>query len=121
MNNTYKDKVLDIIITNRPRHYSPPVIFPPVPCDDPSSGKPSDHSQVVASPLPQSDTTNARVYYTRDIRPINDEASRQLSLIFLNQDYSWMEDIADSSTLVVSFETWMADQLNTIKKMRFNS
>ena len=47
---TRKNKILDVIITNVPDMYKSPIIVPPVPCDDPSAGVPSDHSVPVCVP-----------------------------------------------------------------------
>ena len=41
---TRKDKIIDILIMNIPQYYKSPIIVPPVPCDDPTAGVPSDHS-----------------------------------------------------------------------------
>ena len=40
---TRNGEILDIILTNIPQHYNSPVIIPPVPCDNPEDGVPSDH------------------------------------------------------------------------------
>ena len=40
---TRHGKILDILIMSIPQLYNSPIIVPPVPCDDPSEGLPSDH------------------------------------------------------------------------------
>ena len=47
---TRKNKILDVIITNVPDLYKSPIIVPPVPCDVPGVGVPSDHSVPVCVP-----------------------------------------------------------------------
>ena len=47
---TRRDKILDVIITNVPDLYKSPIIVPPVPCDDPTAGVPSDHHVPVCVP-----------------------------------------------------------------------
>ena len=47
---TYKNKILDVILTNLHSAYSVPEIVPPVPADDPCHGAPSDHYTPVAYP-----------------------------------------------------------------------
>ena len=42
--NTHKNKILDVIVTNMHALYGVPEIAPPVPPDDPACGVPSDHS-----------------------------------------------------------------------------
>ena len=43
-------KILDILLMDIPQCYNSPVIVPPVPCDNPNMGKPSDHSVPVSYP-----------------------------------------------------------------------
>ena len=47
---TRKDKILDVIIMNVRELYNSPFIVPPVPCDKPNEGVPSDHSVPVCEP-----------------------------------------------------------------------
>ena len=47
---TRQGKILSVIIMNVSSLYNAPVIIPPVPCDDPTSGQPSDHSVPVCYP-----------------------------------------------------------------------
>ena len=53
--NTYENKVHDIIITNLHQFYLPPVVVPPVNPDDPNKGAPSDHSVPIATPISRHD------------------------------------------------------------------
>ena len=47
---TRQGVILDIIIMNLYSYFNSPVIVPPVPCDDPNKGKPSDHWVPVCTP-----------------------------------------------------------------------
>ena len=71
-------KILDILIMNIPQYYNAPVIVPPVPCDDPSAGVPSDHSVPVS--YPHTDRYNPPVRHYRKItyRPLPESKVRQL-------------------------------------------
>ena len=73
---TYKDKILDVIITNLWQFYRPVEIVPAVPCDDPLSGKPSDHLTAVSRPLTSNDNPPNRVYKTKSCRPIPESGVR---------------------------------------------
>ena len=42
--------ILDIILMNIPQYYNSPIIVPPVPCDNPDDGVPSDHWVPVCYP-----------------------------------------------------------------------
>ena len=55
---TRNGKILDIIILDIPQLYNSPTIVPPVPCDIPSAGSPSDHSVPVC--VPHTDRHNPR-------------------------------------------------------------
>ena len=47
---TRNGKTLDILITNIPQYYNSPIVVPPVPCDNPNDGVPSDHWVPVCYP-----------------------------------------------------------------------
>ena len=64
-------KTLDVILTNLWQWYSVPVVVPPVPCDDPSKGVPSDHSTPVAHPLSNIHQVK-NVYVTKTKTSISD-------------------------------------------------
>ena len=49
--NTYKNRIHDIILTNLHQFYLPPIVVPPVAPDDPNIGVPSDHSVPIATPI----------------------------------------------------------------------
>ena len=67
---TRNNKILDIIITNVPEMYQSPIIVPPVPCDDPSAGVPSDHSVPVCVPHTDRYSRPVRRYRTVTHRPL---------------------------------------------------
>ena len=67
---TRNNKILDIIITNVPELYKSPIIVPPVPCDDPSAGVPSDHSVPVCIPHTDRYSRPVRSYRTVTHRPL---------------------------------------------------
>ena len=46
---TYKNKVLDVIVTNLHSLYDPAMVFPPIQPDSPAHGAPSDHCVAVVS------------------------------------------------------------------------
>ena len=61
--NTYTNKIHDIIITNLHQFYLPPIVVPPVAPDDPSNGVPSDHSVPIATPHSSAAGANAKNEY----------------------------------------------------------
>ena len=70
--NTYKDKIIDIILTNLHQLYKVPIIAPPVAPDDPRYAKPSDHSIPIAIPLSDNEDCQTREYQTKTVRPLPD-------------------------------------------------
>ena len=79
---TRKDKILDIIIMNTPHLYQSPVIVPPVPCDVPTAGVPSDHSVPVCAPHTDRHSRLVRKYKLTEYRPLPDA--------YINKFGQWM-------------------------------
>ena len=71
---TRRDKILDVIITNVPDLYKSPIIVPPVPCDDPTAGVPSDHHVPVCVPHTDRYSRPTRQYRLITHRPLPDTA-----------------------------------------------
>ena len=74
---TRNGKILDIILTNIPQHYNSPIIIPPVPCDNPEDGLPSDHWVPVCYPHTDPHKPPVRRYRTVTYRPLPDENVRK--------------------------------------------
>jgi hypothetical protein len=68
--NTYKDKILDIILTNMSHLYSVPYIAPAVQPDDIRHASPSDHNIPVAVPLAGAHSVKTREYSIKISRPL---------------------------------------------------
>ena len=69
---TRGDKILDIIIMNLSSYYNTPYIAPPICPDDPTRGKPSDHSVPVCTPHTDRYKPAHRNYQIRKYRPITE-------------------------------------------------
>ena len=91
------NKILDVIIMNTPELYKSPIIVPPVPCDDPAAGVPSDHSVPVCIPHTDRYSRPVRKYRTITHRPLPDAA--------INKFGQW-----------ITGETWelITDRINEI-------
>ena len=81
---TRNGKILDIILTDIPQHYNSPVIIPPVPCDNPNDGVPSDHWVPVCYPHTSRHTAPIRRYRTVQYRPLPEDGVRKYG--------SWLTD-----------------------------
>ena len=67
---TRKDEILDVVITNLYKYYNIPTITPPVQCDDPTTGRPSDHSPVLCVPNRDPTLPPRRIYKEVTYRPL---------------------------------------------------
>ena len=65
-------KILDVIIMNLSSYYNTPYIAPPICPDDPTRGKPSDHSVPVCTPHTDRYKPAHRNYQIRKYRPITE-------------------------------------------------
>ena len=63
---------------NTPHLYQSPIVVPPVPCDVPSAGVPSDHSVPVSAPHTDRHSRPVRIYKTIEYRPLPNEAIKKL-------------------------------------------
>ena len=106
-------KTLDVILTNLWEFYSVPIIVPPVPCDDPTKGVPSDHSTPVAHPI----STNHKVknvYKTRIARPLPDSGIEQFGRWIQAEDWSSIPDSVSTTEQVSKFQELVSEQLDEI-------
>ena len=102
--NTRKDKILTILITDIPGHYHVPLIIPPVPVDVTGQGVPSDHSGVLAVPLSSENPQRATEARKTKVRPLPDSLIRKFGSILVNEDWSFLSSEMSSTALVDAFE-----------------
>ena len=89
---TRQGVILDVIIMNTPQYYNSPIIIPPVPCDDPNEGKPSDHSVPLC--IPHTDRSNPplRRYRMVTYRPLPESCVRQFGAWVTSENFSQIKD-----------------------------
>ena len=76
--NTYKQKILDVIMWNMGSYYSVPYIAPAPPADNPATHVPSDHNNAVACPLAGAGAgARTREYTVKTNRPLPASGIRQ--------------------------------------------
>lgn len=85
---TLKGKNLDVLLTTMAPFYSTPIIVPPVMCDDPNKGVPSDHSTPVLYPVTRASIGKQQIYKERTTRPLPDSAIRQLGQALIKEDWA---------------------------------
>ena len=93
---TLNDKSLDVLLTTMAPLYSIPIIAPPVTCDDPSKGAPSDHSVPIVYPITNATLGKQQKYKEQTTRPLPESAVRKFGLALIDQEWAAMSS-KDSS------------------------
>ena len=83
---TRKGKILDIILMSIPQYYNSPDIIPPVPCDNPEDGVPSDHWVPVCYPHTARHHPPKRRFRTVRYRPLPEDGVRKFGKWITSQN-----------------------------------
>ena len=95
---TLGGKNLDIFLTNLGCFYANPETVPPVSCDDPRRGVPSDHLVPVVYPLTIATMGTETQYSVKTSRPLPDSGVREFGRKLIEEDWSAVRE-EDSSDL----------------------
>ena len=106
-------KTLDVILTNMWQFYSVPEVVPPVPCDDPTKGVPSDHSTPVAHPL-DNYLKPKNVYKTKVAQPLPDSGIREFGQWILSEDWRAIPENASPTVQVEKLQEVLENKLNEV-------
>ena len=102
--NTYKDKILDVILWNMSQYYSVPYIGPPVQPDNQATHVPSDHNNAIAVPLAGAGAdVKTREYAVKSSRPLPASGIREMGL--------WLSGIQWGAVLRPEFDPDEQDQV----------
>jgi hypothetical protein len=102
--NTYKDKILDVIMWNMSQYFSTPFITKAVPADNPVTHVPSDHDCAVAVPLAGAGAeARTRQYSVKTNQPLPDSGIREMG--------QWLADIQWEILLRPEFSPEEQDQI----------
>ena len=112
--NTYKNKILDVILTNMHALYSVPMIVPPVPPDDPMCGAPSDHNTAVATPLAQDSAGQTRDYVIKTYRPLPESGILEFGEWICSEDWLNIPDELNPTEQVCALENLVNEKLDSI-------
>ena len=110
---TRKGKILDIILMNIPQMYNSPIIIPPVPCDNPSDGLPSDHWVPVCYPHTSSHQAPLRRFRKVTYRPLPAEGVTEFGKWITSENF-------EQITSAGSGGTHSTTQVHLFQNMLFN-
>ena len=86
---------------NTPHLFQSPIVVPPVPCDVPSAGVPSDHSVPVSAPHTDRHSRPVRIYKTIEYRPLPDEAINKLGQWIISETLLPLEQAQQLQGLLI--------------------
>ena len=112
-NNTRKNKILSVIITDLPNYYRIPLIIPPVPVDVHGKGVPSDHSGVLALPVTvnQFHCGTEKVQHT--VRPIPESLLQNFGSYLVTETWSFLNSEDSSTGMISAFENHTSNLVET--------
>ena len=108
---THKHSILDVIITDVGHLYNEPDIRPPLLPDDPNRGVPSDHMIVLASPA-VNHIPPKRTSITRNSRPLNTLAKRNLSNWIQNETWDDILEPENPTVMVNKFTNLVKEKID---------
>ena len=122
--NTRKGKILDVIIMNISGLYKTPIIAPPIQCDDPTSGQPSDHSVPVCIPHTDRYRPPQRNYRIIRYRPLPQSSIQRFGEWIVNHSWESIGDDLSPTEQAIELEKILNDNLNKFcpeKEMKLGS
>jgi hypothetical protein len=111
---TYREKILDIFVTNFPQLFANPITVPPVEPDNPNIGKPANHLTVIAIPLNRAPNSISRAYHNVTVRPIPDSNKQSFGTWLESEKWCWLEEITDPSHQVEEWKRRVEAKLDEI-------
>ena len=108
---TRKGVTLDIILINIPQYYNARIIVPPVPCDNPSDGVPSDHSVPVCVPHTDRTRPAVRRFKTVTYRPLPESDVRQFWNWITSETFSQIMEEPSTTSHAKSLESILLTNL----------
>ena len=112
--NTRKDKILTIIITDLQSFFHVPKIIPPVPVDVPGKGVPSDHNGVLAVPITNANSQKKSQVTKTFVRPMPESGIQKMGEVLATADWACFTPEMSSTELVEVFENYTANLVDEI-------
>ena len=111
---TCNGKILDVLLTNLHEFYNLPVIIPPVAADNPSQGKPSDHSVPMAVPQLASGMNNRNEYTVKVTRPIPDSGVREFGQWIVGENWECVKPENNPTGQAIELQKLLNKKLDDI-------
>ena len=112
--NTRKDKILSIIITDLQSYFHVPEIIPPVPVDVQGRGVPSDHDGVFAVPISNFNSQRKSVSRKIEVRPLPESLMLEFGEQLAKEEWNFLSPEMNSTELVDKFECYTSDLINSV-------
>ena len=112
--NTRKEKILTIVISDLQSYYHNPVIIPPVPVDTPGQGVPSDHNGVLTEPITAGNSQRKAESRKVIIRPLPESLICKFGDVLVSHDWSGLQQGMSSTEMVNFFEQETKTMIETI-------
>ena len=120
---TRNGKILDVILMSIPQLYDSPILIPPVPCDNPNDGVPSDHWVPVCYPHKDRHKAPLRRFKEVTYRPLPEDNIRKFGQWITSEDFSVInENISptDQAQQLEQLLSFKLDELCPSKTMRIS-
>ena len=109
---TLGGKSLDILLTNLGPFYAKPEIIPPVECDDPRKGVPSDHLIPIVYPLSNITLGTQAEYIVKTSRPLPASGVREFAQQLIEEDWSAVREQDSTDVQEAIFKEILASSLD---------
>ena len=110
--------ILDIILMNIPQLYNSPIIAPPVPCDNPDDGVPSDHWVPVCYPYTDRYRPPLRRFKSVTYRPLPAENIAKFGNWITSESFDQMNMELSTSELALQLQNMLNEKLEEFCPMK---
>ena len=100
---TYKQTILDVLVTDIGQYYLEPSIRPAVPPDNPNTASPSDHRIVLAKVNTCTAKPVKRTIKSHTVRPLSDSSIAGFASWVQQESWEYVYDGVDPSDMVNRF------------------
>ena len=111
---TYKNSVLDVLVTDIGHFYNDPVIRPPIAPDVEGQGVPSDHNIVLVKTICDSSASVTRSAITKTSRPLTTDAKQKIANWIQNESWCSVSECSSVSLMVEKFCSLVSEKIDEL-------